>query len=89
MGLDCYPITDDFENEVQILDKYYDNIVVLDYIYDDRFESDDLEYPVLRRIYNQDTQDISKFLYKFICVPYEVSYNSQTVTIYDYQDKIN
>lgn len=94
IGVDTYPIMEDYERELTELDKYYKNVVILDYQGKtgvEGFEDDPEKYTVIRRIFNLDTQDQAPLggqasHYKFIDVPYDTTYNSQTLTIYDYQD---
>ena len=94
LGVDTYPIMEDYERELTELDKYYKNVAILDYFGKsgtEGFDEDPETYPVIRRIFNVDTQDQQRpdgtvAHYKYIDVPYDTVYNSQTLTFYDYKD---
>ena len=81
LGLDCYPITEDFDREIEILADCYDNILIMDYIADENIES---RFPLIRRFYNLDTQDLGDHRIKFAAIPLETTYNCQTISLYRY-----
>ncbi len=83
LGVPVYPIDDDFETEIKCLEDHYDNIYIFDYTFDERFEQN---CEVERRFMNLDTQDHGQYLTRWFLLPYDVSFNRQTITIYRWEN---
>ena len=80
IGIDVYPITDNYDEDIKEVAAYYGNaILIMDYTFDLKFESTS---PVVRRIYNHDIQDLGEFTTRFFRLPYKTSDNAQTITLY-------
>ena len=84
LDIPVYPITDNFDENIKCLERNYETIYIMDYTFDERFES---ECSVVRRFLNVDTQDLGQHKTKFFLLPNDTTYNMQTVTLYRWESQ--
>ena len=82
LDIPVYPITDNFDENIKCLERNYETIYIMDYTFDERFES---SCPVVRRFLNVDTQDLGQYKTKVFQLPNDTTYNMQTVTMYRWE----